>query len=61
MSPTPTSAMLRVFALLLFVQSAAPAKKKSSAAKNSAVQSSRLAGVARAKNKGREKFDEIRL
>ena len=36
MSPTPTSAMLRVFALLLFVQSAAPAKKKSSAAKNSA-------------------------
>ena len=36
MSPTPTSAMLRVFALLLFVQSAAPAKKKSSAAKTSA-------------------------
>ena len=32
----PTSAMLRVFALLLFVQSAAPAKKKSSLAKNSA-------------------------
>ena len=43
----PTSAILRVFALLLFVQSAAPAKKKSSSASKSSSSTSLSSSLAR--------------